>query len=201
MQTTTTEAVASKNLKKYRVSRRSRIIKNLTLILPCTVFGVLITIAIFSPWLAPHDPAKTSIMERRLPPSFIEGGSPKYLLGTDNLGRDVLSRLMVGARVSLSVSLLVIAITAFIGTVIGITAGYLGGRVDAALMRMTDISMAFPGLLLAMLLQVSLGPGYFTVVLALSILGWAPYARLIRGESLRLRSADFVAQAHIIGSS
>ena len=136
-----------------------------------------------------------------MPPFFMDGGSTKHILGTDLLGRDVLSRLIYGARVSLSVSMVVIAITAFVGTAIGITAGYLGGTVDAALMRFTDICMSFPGLLLAMLLSVSVGPGFFTVVMALSILGWAGYARLIRGEALRLRSADFVAQARIIGSS
>jgi peptide/nickel transport system permease protein len=198
---TTTDVESKTNLKKYGVSRRSRNLKNLALILPSIVFGLLILMALFSPILAPYDPLKTSILEKRMPPAFMEGGSTKHLLGTDSLGRDVLSRLMVGARVSLSVSLLVIAITAGVGTMIGIAAGYLGGKFDATLMRFTDISMAFPGLLLAMLLSVSLGPGYFTVVLALSILGWAPYARLIRGEALRLRSADFVAQAQIIGSS
>ncbi len=198
---TTIDATAKSNLKKYGVSRRSRVMKNLALILPSIVFGTLIIMAVFSPWLAPHDPLETSILERRLPPFFMEEGTTKYILGTDNLGRDVLSRLMVGARVSLSVSLMVIGITAFIGTMIGITAGYMGGKFDAFLMRFTDISMAFPGLLLAMLLSVSMGPGYFTVVMALSILGWAPYARLIRGEALRLRSSDFVAQAQIIGSS
>jgi peptide/nickel transport system permease protein len=198
---TTTDAESKINIKKYGVSRRSRIVKNLTLILPATVFGLLILMAIFAPFLAPHDPLETAIMEKRMPPFFIDGGSTKHLLGTDLLGRDVLSRLIYGARVSLSVSMAVIAITAFVGTAIGITAGYLGGKVDAALMRFTDICMSFPGLLLAMLLSVSLGPGFFTVVLALSILGWAGYARLIRGEALRLRSADFVAQARIIGSS
>jgi peptide/nickel transport system permease protein len=198
---TTVDAVSANNIKKYGVSRRSRFLKNLALILPGTIFALLILMAIFSPMLAPYDPLKTSIMEKRQPPLFFEGGSTKHILGTDLLGRDILSRLMVGARVSLSVSLLVIAITSTIGTLIGIAAGYLGGKIDAALMRFTDICMSFPGLLLAMLLSVSLGPGFFTVVLALSILGWAGYARLIRGEALRLRSADFVAQAQIIGSS
>jgi peptide/nickel transport system permease protein len=171
------------------------------MVIPLTIFALLIIMAVFAPWIAPYDPLQTSILDKYKPPFFMDEGSTKYILGTDKLGRDILSRLIYGARVSLSVSLLVIAITAFVGTIIGIAAGYLGGKIDATLMRITDISMAFPGLLLAMLLSVSLGPGYLTVVLALSILGWAPYARLIRGEALRLRSADFVAQAQIIGSS
>jgi peptide/nickel transport system permease protein len=108
---------------------------------------------------------------------------------------------MYGARVSLSVSLLVICITGAVGTIAGIVAGYLGGHTDTVLMRTTDASLAIPGILIALLLTVVLGPSFKTVVLALSMLGWAPYARLIRGEALRLREADFVAQARIIGSS
>jgi peptide/nickel transport system permease protein len=131
----------------------------------------------------------------------MEGGTTRHLLGTDGLGRDILSRLIYGSRVSLSVSMLVIAITASIGTALGIVAGYLGGRLESFLMRITDVSMAFPGLLLAMLLSVGIGPGFWTVVLALSILGWAVYARMIRGETLKVRELDFVLQARITGAS
>jgi peptide/nickel transport system permease protein len=123
------------------------------------------------------------------------------LLGTDKLGRDVLSRIIFGARVSLGVSLLVILITATIGTTLGILGGYLGGVVDSLLMRITDISLAFPFILIGFLLAVILGPSVTTVVLAVSVLGWAPYARLIRGEVLKLRNADFVLQARVIGCS
>lgn len=183
------------------LTRGARIMRSLTFYIPVIILALLVLTAIFAPLLAPHDPVKVSLTERRLPPSFMEGGSTEHLLGTDNLGRDILSRAIFGARVSLSVSLLIIAITATIGTILGIAAGFLGGRTEAFLMRVTDISMAFPGLVLAMLLSVSLGPGFFTVVLALSILGWAPYARLIRGEALRIRGSDFVAQARINGAS
>jgi peptide/nickel transport system permease protein len=140
------------------------------------------------------------LIERLKPPVFA-GGSEAHLLGTDKLGRDVLSRIIFGARVSLSVSLLVILITSTIGTTLGILGGYLGGWVDGLLMRITDISLAFPGILIALLLAVTLGPSFTTVVLAVSLLGWAPYARLIRGEVLKLRTADFVLQARIIGCS
>jgi len=136
-----------------------------------------------------------------MPPFWAEEGSTSHLLGTDKMGRDILSRLIFGARISLSVSLLVILITSFIGTMLGILAGYLGGRTEAFLMRITDISMAFPPILVAMLLCVSMGPSFATVVLAISMLGWAPYARLIRGETLRVREEDFIAQARIIGAS
>jgi len=181
--------------------RRALIFEEMTFVIPVTVLVLLVLTAIFAPFLAPYPPTKIAMTERLLPPFFSNGGSTAHLLGTDLIGRDVLSRVIYGARVSLSVSLLVILITGSIGTVLGIIAGYLGGRTDAFLMRITDISLAFPGILIAILLATIIGPGYWTVVLAISILGWAPYARLIRGEALKLREADFVAQARIIGSS
>jgi len=181
--------------------RRVRITMQLTFIIPVVILALLVLAAIFAPLVAPYSPTKTSLPNRLLPPFFITGGSSAYLLGTDLLGRDVLSRVFFGARVSLSVSLIVILITSIIGTILGITAGYLGGRADTLLMRVTDISLAIPVILIALLLAVVLGSSFKTVVLALSILGWAPYARLIRGEVLKLREADFIAQARIIGSS
>jgi peptide/nickel transport system permease protein len=193
------ETVAKPKISDF--SRRARIMRNLTFYIPVIILTMLILTAIFAPWIAPHDPIEVSLIDRRLPPSFMEGGSMEYLLGTDNLGRDILSRAIYGARISLSVALLVVGITAAIGTILGIAAGYMGGRTEAFLMRVTDISLAFPGLVLAMLLSVGIGPGFLTVVLALSLLGWAPYARLIRGETLRLRESDFVAQARINGAS
>jgi peptide/nickel transport system permease protein len=161
----------------------------------------LVFITLFAPLIAPYDPIEQHMLERRLPPAFMEGGSTKYILGTDHLGRDILSRMIYGGRVSLSVSLLAIMITAGIGTVMGIASGYIGGRTDGFLMRLTDIAMSFPGLLIAMLLSVGVGPGFWTVVFALSILGWAGYSRMIRGESLRLRNSDFVMQARVNGVS
>jgi peptide/nickel transport system permease protein len=160
----------------------------------------MLIMAIFAPQLAPYDPLQTSLTHRLAPPAFA-GGTDAHLLGTDKLGRDVLSRIIYGSRVSLSVSALVILITASIGTALGIFGGYTGGWLDSFLMRITDISLAFPGILIALLLAVILGPSFTTVVLAISLLGWAPYARLIRGDVLKLRNADFVLQARIIGCS
>ena len=182
------------------LTRWGRIFRNLGMILPVIIFVVLIFTAIFANFLAPYPYDETSLPERRLPPAWAEGGSTKHLLGTDTLGRDILSRAIYGARVSLSVSLLAIAITSSVGTVLGIISGYVGGRLDAFIMRITDIAMSFPPLLLAILIAVSMGPGFFTVIFALSALGWAGYARIIRGETLRLRNSDFVAQAQIIGT-
>jgi peptide/nickel transport system permease protein len=181
--------------------RRVRITMQMTFIIPVVVLALLVLAAIFAPLLAPYPPTKTSLPHRLLPPFFINGGSTAHLLGTDLVGRDILSRVFYGARVSLSVSLIVILITSSIGTILAIIAGYLGGRTDTVLMRITDVSLAIPQILIALLLAVVLGPSFKTVVVALSILGWAPYARLIRGEVLKLREADFIAQARIIGSS
>ncbi len=184
-----------------RSIRRVRANIQMTFMIPVIVLTLLIFAAIFAPLLAPHPPTKTSLPNRLLPPFFMEGGKTNYFLGTDLLGRDILSRVLYGARVSLSVSVLVILITSSLGTILGIISGYLGGRTDTVLMRVTDISLAFPGILIALLLAVVLGPSFKTVVLAISILGWAPYARLIRGEVLKIREEAFIAQARIIGSS
>ena len=183
-----------------RPARRWDIFLQLNFCIPVIVLTVMVLGAIFAPLIAPYDPLQTSLSARLAPPAFA-GGSEAHLLGTDKLGRDVLSRIIYGARVSLSVSLLVILITGTIGTTLGIISGYFGGWLDSLLMRVTDVSLAFPGILIALLLAVTLGPSFTTVVLAISLLGWAAYARLIRGEVLKLRNADFVAQARIIGCS
>jgi len=170
-------------------------------VIPVTILVLLIFVAIFANVITPYPPNEMSLTDRLTPPFFMSGGSLAHLLGTDNLGRDILSRMFFGARISLSVAILVIAISSVIGTILGMVAGYLGGRFDAVLMRVTDAALAFPALLIALLLGVALGPSFGTVVLALSALGWAPYARMMRGEVIKLRGEDFVAQARIIGSS
>jgi peptide/nickel transport system permease protein len=200
-----------KKKKQYHgLTRATKIFRTLMFIIPAAIFLVMIIFAVFADlgWMglpdvsiAPHDPNAQAMRDRYLPPSFMEGGKSDYLLGTDKFGRDILSRIIYGARVSLSVSLLAIFITAAIGTGLGILAGYVGGRWDAIIMRIVDMALSFPGLLLAMLLAVAIGPGFWTVVFALSVLGWAGYARMIRGEALRIRESDFVAQARVIGAS
>jgi peptide/nickel transport system permease protein len=184
-----------------RDAQQKRIFTQLTFIIPVAVLFVMVILAIFAPLLAPYPYDQIAMSDRLMAPFFMDGGSTSHILGTDNMGRDILSRLIYGAQISLSVAVMVIAITAGIGTALGIVSGYIGGRTDAFLMRITDISLAFPAILIAILLAATIGPGYWTVVIALSFLGWAPYARLIRGEALKLREADFVAQARIIGTS
>jgi peptide/nickel transport system permease protein len=182
-------------------ARPKRIFFQWTFIVPVAVLFVMVILAIFAPLLTPYDPEVGELQERLMPPFFMDKDSTSQILGTDQMGRDILGRLIYGAQISLSIAVLVIFITSSVGTILGIISGYTGGRTDAFLMRITDISLAFPAILIAILLAATLGPGYWTVVIALSFLGWAPYARLIRGEALKLREADFVAQARIIGAS
>jgi peptide/nickel transport system permease protein len=170
-------------------------------IIPVLIMAIFVFCAIFAELIAPYPPEQMSLTERLTPPFFISGGSTAHLLGTDTLGRDILSRIIFGTRVSLSISISVILISSVIGTILGMVAGYRGGRIEAVLMRVTDASLAFPALLIALLLAVALGPSFTTVILALSVLGWAPYARMIRGEVVKLREEQFVVQARIIGSS
>src|SRR5438477_7740255 len=146
-----------------RSDRPWEIFLQLNFLLPVTVLLVTVIAAILAPLISPYDPLQTSLTDRLKPPAFA-GGSSAHFLGTDKLGRDVLSRIIFGARVSLGVSLLVILITATIGTTLGILGGYLGGVVDSLLMRITDISLAFPFILIGFLLAVILGPSVTTVV-------------------------------------
>jgi len=170
-------------------------------VIPIAIMAIFVFCAIFAEFISPYSPEAMSLTERLTPPFFMSGGSTAHLLGTDKIGRDILSRIIFGTRISLSVSIMVILISSVIGTILGMAAGYRGGRTDAVLMRITDASLAFPAILIALLLAVALGPSFSTVILALSALGWAPYARMIRGEVVKLREEQFVVQARIIGSS
>ena len=139
------ETAASK--KAIASIRQVQIVRKLTLIIPSAILLLVVIAAIFAPLLATYDPIKVTMTERFIPPAFVEGGNADHFLGTDKLGRDIFSRLIYGARISLGVSLLVIAITAGVGTVLGIVSGSSGGRMDNFLMRVTDISLSFPPIL------------------------------------------------------
>lgn len=155
--------------------------------------GVLVLVfvlaAIAAPWLAPRGPGEQDLARRLEPPSAA------HWLGLDELGRDMASRLLYGARVSLGVGLAVVLLAGTLGTMIGAVAGYAGGRTDAVLMRLTDVFLAFPGILLAIALVAVLGPALRHVVIALVVIGWVGYARLVRGQVLQLRERDFVVAA------
>jgi peptide/nickel transport system permease protein len=153
----------------------------------------VLVVALLAPFLAPHDPNEQALEDR------LAGPSSAHWLGLDELGRDILSRLIMGARVSVGVGLSVVLMAGLAGTAIGLTAGYFGGRVDAVLMRLTDLFMAFPGILLAIALVAVLGPALRNVVVALVVIGWVGYARLVRGQVLQLREMEFVLAARAAG--
>ncbi|MGB9622559.1 MAG: ABC transporter permease, partial [Candidatus Bathyarchaeia archaeon] len=153
------------------------------------------TLAIFAPILSPYDPTEVHPLEVFMPPSA------KYPLGTDYLGRDNLSRILYGARYSMFASLLVVALTVLIGMPIGAVSGYLGGKVDELLMRITDVILSFPGITLALLLAYVMGRGIFSAALALSLTGWTSMARIVRGVVLSEKGKDYVIAAKIIGKS
>ena len=168
-------------------------------LLPIAVLGLVVFAAIFAPQLAPADPRAQSLVDRLTPPFWEEGGSTKNLLGTDHLGRDVLSRLIYGSRVAVIVAVLTIAAAAIVGTLLGLTAGYFGGWADALIMRIVDIQLALPALLFGVLLSAVLGAGLRNVILIIAIWSWAGFARVIRGEVLSLREREFVALARVAG--
>jgi peptide/nickel transport system permease protein len=170
-------------------------------ILPLTVITIFVTIALFGEWLAPNDPYATSLTARLLPPAWMERGDARYFLGTDRLGRDVLSRIIVGALPSFKVALAALVFGSVLGSFIGMISGYLGGRVDAIIMRFADGTMAFPLILAALLLAAVLGPGGHTVVIAACMVLWARFARLIRSEVLSVKERDFVKLARVAGAS
>ena len=152
-------------------------------------------LALAAPLLAPHDPSAIDPVHR------LQGPSPRALLGTDALGRDLFSRMVFGARWSLGAAVLTTGLVLALGVMVGVAAGYLGGLVDAVLMRIVDALLAFPGLLLALAIVGTLGPGVFNAVLALTASGWATYARLVRGLVLTLRERPFIEAARAVGGT
>jgi peptide/nickel transport system permease protein len=172
--------------------------------LPWTAFSiivVLVVVAVFAPLIAPHSATEQSLPDKLRPPAWQAGGSATHLLGTDLLGRDVLSRLVYGARVSLVVALSALVAGGGVGLALGILAGYVGGRLDGLIMRTVDATLTFPTILIALLLTVSLGQGLRTIVIAVTLIIWARFARIVRGEVLAVKTRDFVALARVHGCS
>ena len=169
-------------------------------LLPLAVIALFVIVSLFGDWLTPVPPNEQSLRLRFLPPAWLEGANARYLLGTDNLGRDVLSRVIVGARASFIVAVAALAFGSVLGSLIGLVSGYYGGRVDTIVMRVADGMMAFPLVLAALLLVAVIGPGVHTVVIAASLILWARFARLIRSEVLSIRERDFVKLARIAGA-
>ncbi|MBI4920944.1 MAG: ABC transporter permease [Devosia nanyangense] len=168
-------------------------------LLGLTIIVLLLLMAIFAPLLAPYDPAVQAVTTRLKPPFWVEGGSMAHLLGTDQLGRDVLSRVIFGARASLLVGTSVVALAGTFGVLLGLFAGYKGGRTDAIIMRLVDIQVAFPGLLLILLIVSVVGPGTTTMIVVLACTNWMIYARLVRGIVLTIRQSAYVEAAEMTG--
>lgn len=163
------------------------------------VVAIFILLALFAPWIAPYAPEQQFRGFDKLPPSFI-GGNPAYLLGTDEVGRDILSRLIHGARYSLSIGLVVVSIAASAGIVLGLLAGYFGGWIDVAIMRVMDIILAFPSLLLALVLVAILGPGLLNAMLAIALVLQPHFARLVRASIMAEKNREYVTSARMAGA-
>jgi peptide/nickel transport system permease protein len=171
---------------------------------PLGVIGGIILLvvcnsALLADYLAPHEPNKQRLVARFKPPVWAQGGSATYLLGTDNVGRDIFSRIIHGSRISLVVGITAVCISLLIGVTLGLLSGFLGGRVDATIMALVDIMLAFPQLILAFALVAVLGPGLGNIILVLGLTGWERYARVVRAEVLALREREFVQAARAIG--
>ena len=171
-----------------------RLLRNFAFMLGLVLTLLLIISALAAPLLSPHDPYHQDTARR------LEAPSDKHPLGLDDLGRDVLSRILFGARVSLRVGFSVVILASVIGITLGAMAGYFGGMVDTIVMRITDILLAFPGILLAIALVAVLGPSLNNVILALATIGWVGYARLVRGQVLKVREMEFVTAAKALGA-
>jgi len=171
-----------------------RLLKNFAFTSGLILTVALVMVALAAPLLAPYDPDVQDTARRLEPPSR------QHLLGLDDLGRDVLSRVIWGSRVSLRVGFSVVIIASCIGIALGAISGYFGGAVDTIIMRITDILLAFPGILLAIALVAVLGPSENKVILALSIIGWVGYARLVRGQVLKVREMEYVTAAKALGA-
>lgn len=159
------------------------------------VLFILVFFALFAPWIAPFDPAVQNLQAAFLPPSL------EHLAGTDEFGRDIFSRLIFGARITISTILSVTVIVGPIGLIVGIVSGFVGGRTDAILMRFTDIVLSFPSLILALAFAAALGAGLGTAIVAISLTSWPAIARLARAEAMIVRNADYVAAARLYGAS
>jgi peptide/nickel transport system permease protein len=170
-------------------------------VVPIVILATLAVLAIFADVIRPHNPEVGSLSQRFRPPAWVAGGSTEHLLGTDHIGRDVLSRLIFGARVSMIVGFTAVIIAGVLGSTLGILSGYLGGWVDQVIMRVTDTWLALPGLTFAIFLAAIVGPSEWNIVIILGAVYWTRYARVIRGEVLSLKERDFVRLAIVAGCS
>ena len=178
-------------------------------LLPLTLLLLVVFAGVFAPWIAPEDPRKGNLRARMVPPVWLEGGSTAHLLGTDHLGRDILSRIVHGARISLVVAAVTLGLGGTTGTVLGLLAGWYGKWIDEIIMRIVDIALAIPLVLVALVMVVAVGHSFPSelggqtglIILVLAAFFWVRFARLVRGEVLQLKTLDYVALAKVAGAS
>jgi peptide/nickel transport system permease protein len=169
--------------------------------IPMIIMAIFLVIAVFAPWIAPHDPRVGDLDDAFRPPFWMAEGQLTTPLGTDRFGRDIFSRIILGARVSLIAAASVILIAGTVGTVVGILAGYLEGMADMILMRVVDLMLSIPSIMLALVLAVIFQPGLFNVIVVVSLIIWSRFARVIRGEVLAIKRMDFISRARVAGAS
>jgi peptide/nickel transport system permease protein len=175
--------------------RSARVVTGLVIVV------IILLGAIFAPQLAPHDPNEQNLLTALLPPAWLQGGDPVFPLGTDSLGRCVLSRLLYGARVAMTVAVLASLGAMLIGAILAYLAGYFGGRVDSLIGRAVDVWMSFPPVILSLILMVGLGTGLRNVILAIVLVDWTRFCRVLRSEVLVIARKDYVAAARLVGFS
>ena len=170
-------------------------------VIPILIILLLVLTALFADLLAPYSPYDTSLPDKLKPPFWVAGGSMGHLLGTDLLGRDILSRLIFGARISLLVAVMGVLVAGSIGVVLGIVSGFYGGKIDSLIMRICDATLSLPIILIALLLAVVLGPSLANLIYVMGLVLWARYARVVRGEVLSWKSQEFISYARVAGAS
>lgn len=175
--------------------------KRTKMVLGGSILSIVALVAIFAPYIAPYDPFAQSLVRRLKPPAFMDGGSMRNILGTDNYGRDLLSRLIYGSRTSILVGVSAMVLSCAIGTLAGLVAGFKGGRTEQVIMRFADAHMAFPDILLAIIMAAAIGGSTFNLVIVLGISGWMVYARLVFGMARSIKQRSFVEAAVSYGGT
>jgi len=183
------------------ISLPRRLLSNPRVVIGGSVLLFFALVAIFAPLIAPHDPVEQDLMLQYIPPFWAEKAEPGYIFGADNLGRNILSRLIYGSQIALFVAIAAAAAAGLLGTVLGLLAGYYGGWVDTVISRLVDIWMAFPAVLLSIVLVAVMGTGLHSVVIAIAVIDWTRFCRVVRAETMAQKREDYVASAVTIGLS
>jgi ABC-type dipeptide/oligopeptide/nickel transport system permease subunit len=192
--------VEEKTVSLFSINIRNFLSNHLAVFASIIVISAIV-VSIFSPWFAPHDPKKTNLFLRLQPPAWMEGGDWRHPLGADHLGRDILSRIIYGTRVSITVGFSVIFIATSIGILTGLVAGYLKGYFDIVISTIVDILLGFPYLIFAIALMAAMGPGFQNIILALVYKEWVIPCRVVRGETLAIKEIEYVEAAQAVGAS